>query len=309
VPIPESGIAILDGRYGDTLFCLWPGQENVTSFPEGDDWQDWSNGWSVREPEIAAQCCTTSTTTDPDDCRRRSGPNGQFSDLNADCIAGVQGAGYEFVEMTYGQAVTACANKGLALCSQSCVGKGCGYNKNPVFSALPCPSPPSPPKAPSLSAIPESGIAILDGNALTTVGATTDTLFCLWPGDDNVTKANGTATAIAAWLAGDSRRQVEIAAQCCKSNSVNPIDSDDCRRRSGPNGDQSTSNADCIAGMTKFGSFKVMTYEEAVKLCDDYNLELCSQTCSGKGCQYNLNPVYSARACPWDWPQSFPPVV
>ena len=31
-----------------------------------------------------------------------------------------------------------CAERGLQLCNRSCVGTGCGYDRHPVFSSLPC---------------------------------------------------------------------------------------------------------------------------------------------------------------------------
>eukprot|EP00308_Calcidiscus_leptoporus_P015619 CAMPEP_0119351008 /NCGR_PEP_ID=MMETSP1334-20130426/273_1 /TAXON_ID=127549 /ORGANISM="Calcidiscus leptoporus, Strain RCC1130" /LENGTH=61 /DNA_ID=CAMNT_0007363707 /DNA_START=5 /DNA_END=187 /DNA_ORIENTATION=+ len=56
----------------------------------------------------------------------------------------------------------------------SCAFKGCKYNDYPVFSSLPCPSPPllqpaappPPPPAypPTDFPIPQSGVAVLDGN-------------------------------------------------------------------------------------------------------------------------------------------------
>merc|ERR1719222_756503 len=167
--IPQSGIAILKGSSlaNEAIFCLWPGDEAVTSYETEQ----------LRFTAIAAQCCARNQPVDPRDaCRRRATKDGDPSNSNEDCIAGWWKSSTNlFVEKTYGEAVAACAARGLVLCDQSCSGLGCSYNFYPVYSRLPCPfarqpfspplPPPSPPSLPPL-VIPQSGIAILKGNTM-----------------------------------------------------------------------------------------------------------------------------------------------
>merc|ERR1712176_78276 len=187
-----------------------------------------------------------------------------------------------FKEMTYGETVAACAAMGLELCDQSCEGEGCSYNLYPVYSRLPCPfARPTP----ELS-IPESGIAILKGNA------ENETLACLWPGDEDVTSTIGRNVS-------QQLRFTDIAAQCCASNQ--PGDPKDaCRRKATADGSESTSNEDCIAGWFRSSPnpFKEMTDGETVAACAAMGLELCDQSCDGEGCSYNVYPVYSGLPCP-----------
>uniref|UniRef100_A0A7S0LB81 Uncharacterized protein n=1 Tax=Coccolithus braarudii TaxID=221442 RepID=A0A7S0LB81_9EUKA len=98
--------------------------------------------------QLAAQCCTKSLIGGPKEvCRRVSKPNGAKSISSEDCVAGMslafsgsRNAGDQFEAMTYGQAVEKCEWLGLGLCAQTCMNTGCFYNKNPVYSALPCES-------------------------------------------------------------------------------------------------------------------------------------------------------------------------
>merc|ERR1712087_377239 len=190
--IPEHGIAILKGnsQTNETLACLWPGDEAVTSSIGRNVSQQ------LRFTAIAAQCCA-SDQEGKDACRRRATEDGGPSTSNGDCIAGFWKTPLTnpFVEKTYGETVTACAARDLVLCEQSCDGEGCAYNNYPVYSGLPCPfarppsspplPPPSPPSAPP-GTIPERGIAILKGNS-----ETNEALACLWPGDEAVTSSIG----------------------------------------------------------------------------------------------------------------------
>jgi len=131
-PIPQNGIAILagDNAVAETLFCLWPGDEAITSSVGLEPSRE------LVRTTIAAQCCASDQPV-PDDCRRRALDDGSPSDSNADCIAGINAG---FVEMTYGDTVAACEARGLVLCHQSCFDLGCQYNKHPVYSGLPCPA-------------------------------------------------------------------------------------------------------------------------------------------------------------------------
>ena len=185
------------------LYCLWPGDEAVTS---SLDLTPPYNATGVTYQTIAAQCClpagdgeSNGINTPQDVCRRRPTPSGGNSGLNDDCIAGYGGEG-DITPFTYAETKHFCDSLGLDLCQQPCTGTGCNYDAFPVWTGLPCPnkplpphlpfppapppSPPSPPSHPPL-AIPESGIAIVHGayyNAYTLEGL----IRCVWPGDENV---------------------------------------------------------------------------------------------------------------------------
>merc|ERR1712176_1584328 len=207
--ISERGIAILKGNSetNEVVGCLWPGDEAVTSYETEQ----------LRFTAIAAQCCASNQPVDPRDaCRRCATVDGGPSSSNEDCIAGWwKSSTKPFVEKTYGEAVAACAARGLVLCDQSCSGLGCSYNFYPVYSRLPCPyarqplppplPPPPPPSLPPL-VIPQSGITILAGNSLAN-----EALFCLWPGDEAVTSSIGRNVS-------QQLRFTAIAAQCCARN-------------------------------------------------------------------------------------------
>merc|ERR1719222_1890774 len=206
-PIPQDGIAIVAGdrEEVETLFCLWPGDEAVTSSVGQEPSRE------MRRTDIAAQCCA-SVQPDPVDCRRLALDDGAPSTDEDDCIAGKwRRTGSTFVAMTYGETVAACDARGLVLCHQSCYDLGCQYNQHPVYSGMPCPvAPPASPPPPS---IPQEGIAILAGDRLVV-----ETLFCLWPGDEAVTSSVGREPS-------REMRRTDIAAQCCAS--VQPVP-DDC---------------------------------------------------------------------------------
>jgi len=145
--IPDTGIAILDGRgfswdvEKDVLFCLWPGDEHVTTSEGILNLAD-PLAVKLRNKRIAAQCCKPPDVDDKDSCRRRAKPDGGYSEDNDDCIAGVYNKNPSqstFVEMTYGEAVAACADKNLQLCEQTCKDEGCWYNSQPVYTSLACP--------------------------------------------------------------------------------------------------------------------------------------------------------------------------
>merc|ERR1712087_177056 len=79
LPIPQDGIAILAGDrlVVETLFCLWPGDEAVTSSVGQEPSRE------MVRTGIAAQCCA-SVESDPVDCRRRALDDGAPSDSNDD---------------------------------------------------------------------------------------------------------------------------------------------------------------------------------------------------------------------------------
>jgi len=128
--------------------------------------------------------------------------------------------------------------------------------------------------------IPKEGVAILVGNS-----ADNDVLFCLWPGDEAVTSSVGRAE----WAKFEG-----IAAQCCTSD--RPV-TEDCRRAATATDTNIKFNDDCVAGVTTESTFTPMTYGETVAKCSSLGLVLCHQSCAGRGCAYNLHPVYSGLAC------------
>jgi len=138
-PIPELGIAILAGDSDNVAsFCLWPGDEAVTSAVGRAEWPN------PLRSGIAAQCCTSGEQLSPIGCRRKAKPDGSPSTSDDDCIAGVldlrpSAPPSTFKNMTYGDTVAKCASLNLVLCLQSCSGTGCAYNGHPVYSDLPCP--------------------------------------------------------------------------------------------------------------------------------------------------------------------------
>ena len=149
----------------------------------------------------------------------------------------------------------------------------------PAPTDTPTETPTTTPTAPPpTSTIPSTGIAILDGNA-----AGKPTLFCVWPGDDQVTSSTQVEGA-------PQMDRPRIAAQCCSgpgtSNNV-------CKRRI-------TNNNDCIAGLsTGAGTITEMTYQQTVDKCDSLGLQLCEHSCRGQGCAYNSHAVWSKLPCPW----------
>lgn len=126
---------VMEGGLDDTMtFCLRPGMEGVMSVTDVP-----GASTRMRNPQIAAQCCTR------DDQCRRTVRWGQ-SNFNSGCIVGVSSNTAPFVtQKTYAGTVTICASLGLQLCAQSCKGKGCNYNRHPVFTNRPCPAAPPPP--------------------------------------------------------------------------------------------------------------------------------------------------------------------
>merc|ERR1719421_2234942 len=150
--IPDVGVAILAGNAIDKIpeFCLWPGDDDVTSSVGIVKWPNPDN------VDIAGQCCASDLkVTSEDYCRRRANATGGLSPSDDDCIAGF---GESFRPMTYGETLDTCRSLGLGLCMQSCKGtggQGCGYNLNPVYTGLPCPfSPPLMPPSTPLSPLP-----------------------------------------------------------------------------------------------------------------------------------------------------------
>merc|ERR1712003_519981 len=160
--IPADGVLVLSGgsTVANPVGCLMPGVD--------DDKMVWP-GSGLRYDTIAAQCCTAAG-----ECRRS---------IRGQCVAGNSRTLNGAIEMfTYAKLEEFCTANGLELCTQSCAGEGCSYNSHPVFTSLPCPSPPpsmvpsptppspSPPppsssSPPATGGIPADGVLVLSGGS------------------------------------------------------------------------------------------------------------------------------------------------
>ena len=142
---------MLDGNAkdetGGALFCLWPGDDAVTSAE--DLGAGLAKSIDKLSPTIAAQCCTVEGV-----CRRT------VSEVDGSCIGG---EGHHIghprdthylTPMTYAQAVGRCAGLGLVMCNRSCVGEGCNYNEHPVWPRAAHGAPPH--RAPPVRCTAES---------------------------------------------------------------------------------------------------------------------------------------------------------
>ena len=216
------------------------------------------------EKNIAVQCCVQGSSDDAG-CKR-------YIDSDPDdCLAGKPP-----VAKTYEQAAAICAARStsilpLGLCDRSCASMGCQYNQFPVFTNKPC----------VLNRIPDGGVQIVRGDG-------TGDIQCLKPGQED-------DVLMSPWPnAGDEIRYVAI--QCCVEGSTND---EGCRRFTG-----TESNVDtCVAGLANAGGIKAFTYSGAVAKCTTLgsevgkDLRLCSQSCAGKGCAYNFQPVLTTIPC------------
>jgi len=253
---------------------------------------DSTTSWpGTKYSTIAAQCCTSGTHK----CRR--------SDTrvvgNDKCIAGTSKQG-QIKALTFAQAQNKCDALGLTLCRKSCAGTGCSYNSHPVYTGLPCgnasvypnkytlkppppapsapnplapPSPPPlpPPGSPPASAIPAGGVLVINGGK-----PKVRSLGCLMPGvHDSTTSWPGT-------------KYSTIAAQCCTSGTHK------CRRSD----TRVVGNDKCIAGTSKQGQIKALTFAQAQNKCDALGLTLCRKSCANTGCYYNEHPVFTSLPCP-----------
>jgi hypothetical protein len=74
-----------------------------------------------------------------------------------------------------------------------------------------------------------------------------------------------------------------IAAQCCTATGQ-------CRREHAN---------ECIAGDSQQlnGRIEALTYAQAVQKCAGFGLQMCQQSCTGKGCYYNQHPVFTSLPC------------
>jgi hypothetical protein len=80
-----------------------------------------------------------------------------------------------------------------------------------------------------------------------------------------------------------------IAAQCCTAAGV-------CRREV---------DGHCVAGHSNQlnGAIQEFTYAKMEEFCTANGLEVCKQSCAGKGCYYNYHPVFSSLPCTSPSPQ------
>lgn len=88
-----------------------------------------------------------------------------------------------------------------------------------------------------------------------------------------------------------------IAAQCCVKLDQRPVGAsskDVCRRY------QHHSRTDCIGGNAKTGSgfsLRTMDFRQNYEECEARGLQMCEQSCSGRGCYYNNHPVWTNIEC------------
>jgi len=130
--LPPRGVKVLKGNSPstDAMACVTdPGQ---------------TTAGSGRYTVIAAQCCEADGT-----CRRFVGSNDDDG-----CVSGHSKQG-GVVPTTFAEAVALCDSLGLRLCDTSCKGKGCHYNRHPVWSGLECDAPSAAVSGYSLLAAPD----------------------------------------------------------------------------------------------------------------------------------------------------------
>ena len=267
-PLPPPPAAlwreVLDGgsRRFPSVTCV---QDPTTTHLQRSNANDANDPWY----QIAGQCCEADGT-----CRRFVGTNNE-----AGCISGrwSDGAGITLTH-TYAQLEERCENLGLQLCSSSCSGTGCYYNDLPVWTSNSCvpsplapPPPPSPPKAPPQAAL---GREVLDGgsNRFPSVTCVQD------PTTTHLQRSNAN-DANDPWY--------QIAGQCCEADGT-------CRRFVGTNNE-----AGCISGRWSDGAGITLThtYAQLEERCENLGLQLCSSSCAGTGCFYNLAPVWTSNSC------------
>lgn len=94
---------------------------------------------------------------------------------------------------------------------------------------------------------------------------------------------------------------VDIAAQCCETDSDGSDYNVDCYRHEG--GDDS-----CFSGTYTTSSFAAKTYGQALSLCAATGLELCDRSCYGQGCAYNYVLVWTKLPCPAQYVPPSPPL-
>jgi len=90
-------------------------------------------------------------------------------------------------------------------------------------------------------------------------------------------------------------REVLIAGQCCMSDSTNTAQAKDVCRRFQP--EIGNNDAGCIAGHVTKGTLVPMTFRQIESRCAEIGLQLCHQSCKGRGCYYNRHPVWSGIEC------------
>jgi hypothetical protein len=119
-------------------------------------------------------------------------------------------------------------------------------------------------------------VQVRRGDALDSESDVAAFVACLLPGVDDLTTT------------ADFDRKT-IATQCCDSNGG-------CFRRFDDD------NSKCVAGYSIEASgspyITPHTYAEALSICSSLELRLCEKSCKGKGCSYNLHPVYTSLPCP-----------
>jgi len=180
-----------------------------------------------------------------------------------------------------------CEAAGLQLCTQSCSGQGCSYDKTYVWTSIPCGSTPapvlSPPPSPSPAASPPPPSPL---SPPAPVSAVSGVLALQGRADDQALgECISTSSAAIA-----TENDQPIAGQCCTREGG-------CRRRFSTNGEASTNNRHCLSGAYGGSTFAGMTYAETLSRCEAAGLQLCTQSCSGQGCSYDKTYVWTSIPC------------
>ena len=95
-----SGAARRDAGVSSALYCIWPGDESITSLADLAPLYDLGGAAPPRH-EIATQCCSAAG-----ECRRRATAAGAASKDNSDCISGRSGVGVGLMPSSYPAART-----------------------------------------------------------------------------------------------------------------------------------------------------------------------------------------------------------
>jgi hypothetical protein len=210
---------------------------------------------------------------------------------DAGCIAGKPPR-----PMSLAQNEETCAAQGLSLCEESCSGGGCSYNPYYVWTSIQCSGAPvSTPVAAPVTAPVATPVATPTSAATpvsTPVAAPTATIGA-WTGPVKVLDGGKGDHPAETCVTDPSTTAVggaTIAAQCCEPSVLEADGSPTCRRYLG----NTNNDAGCIAGKPP----RPHTFEEAHAACAEADLVMCEQSCSGKGCNYNPQPVWTKLSCP-----------
>jgi len=215
----------------------------------------------VQNKPIAGQCCVKGEGGNAN-CRRYTKGEGG-GDANGNNAKGCIASKSPAVAMSYTQTRAKCTELGLDMCDRPCSGTGCGYDINPVWTDLPC--------SPADVATRPWAVQVLDGGGKRSPGST-----CITDPETTLVQNK------------------PIAGQCCvKGEGGNA----NCRRytKGEGGGDANGNNAKgCIASKSPAVA---MSYTQTRAKCTELGLDMCDRPCSGTGCGYDSNPVWTDLPC------------